>query len=277
MTGKNGNGSPSVNIETLTVDDMRKILDNQLNPRPPSAAHINRLADQMRRGKWALNGSAIVIDDRGRLVDGQHRLNAAVLSDMPLTAVIVRNATEGLMEIDTGKRRSFSDLLRGRGFENAVPIAAAVRIMHAIMADMDPFYSAKSWNVTNSDLFTTLAKLKRRTIEWAASHAGSCSKHRVVPAGVATAVFYQAAILDEELAGKFAVGITDGADLADGSPMYVCRRNMLNAPARHDNVGRRVSYGVLVKAWNCVAAGIRRVGLFKMMESEELPKLEKPK
>ena len=45
----------------------------------------------MRNGLWELNGAAIVIDEFGNLIDGQHRLSAVVESGTTQQFVVVRN------------------------------------------------------------------------------------------------------------------------------------------------------------------------------------------
>src|SRR4051812_39659069 len=61
----------------------------------------------MERGDWVLNGETIKFNDKGNLIDGQHRLQACVLAGKPFQTYVVRGIADdrAFATIDTGKLR----------------------------------------------------------------------------------------------------------------------------------------------------------------------------
>jgi len=73
----------------LTPEKAMEMLDRNKNNRPLSDSHVQRIAGQIRAGKWIFNGDTIKISDDGEVVDGQHRLWACIESKKPIETVIV--------------------------------------------------------------------------------------------------------------------------------------------------------------------------------------------
>ena len=75
---------------------------------------VDHYARQMRLGQWRLTHQGICIDADGNLVDGQHRLEAIVQSQVSvemMVTVLSKTATALAMPLDTGMLRSYADIL----------------------------------------------------------------------------------------------------------------------------------------------------------------------
>jgi hypothetical protein len=89
----------------------------------------------MESGKWvAASGEAIKFDWNGKLIDGQHRLNAIVDFDKPVKMAVIKNADPETAYIaDQGLKRSVSDLITiktdGVGVSNLKSVAATAATM----------------------------------------------------------------------------------------------------------------------------------------------------
>jgi hypothetical protein len=93
-----------------------------------SATAVNRYANDMTRGRWALNGESIVIDDNGNVIDGQHRLRAVIKSGVSIQSVVVRGADQSVFPtFDIGAKRGGKDVLSIAGYANANSLAAILR------------------------------------------------------------------------------------------------------------------------------------------------------
>jgi len=272
------NGHPTVKIETFSVDQLKAILKKQRNPRKLKERHVNRLAKLMGDGRFhGLNGQTIVIAPDGSLVDGQHRAHAAVLAGVPLTVAVLRGASEGLDELDTGPRRTFSDVLGGRGWGNPITVAGAVRAIHYIRLDLDPFSSGGNTPMpSNSELLTTLGAMKRKLMEWCGSASQSNNNGRIYPPSVMCAVLYQAGEFSQKKMETFYELARSGDGLSAGHPIFALRRYFIGAKAASGVAIRRSAYGVLVKAWNLYAAGATSIKLLALRADEALPVVEKP-
>ncbi len=61
-------------------------------------------ARDMLAGRWSLNGETVKLDVNGHLRDGQHRLNAVVVSGATVPMVVVSNlGTEVMQTVDAGR------------------------------------------------------------------------------------------------------------------------------------------------------------------------------
>lgn len=108
------NNTLTFEVQTVDPDTARNWLDtaNTAN-RPVNKAAVERYAAEMAAGRWQVNGTTIVFDTNGTLVDGQHRLLAICEAQVPVEAIVVRGVPAGsFATIDVGKLRTVSDSLK---------------------------------------------------------------------------------------------------------------------------------------------------------------------
>jgi len=97
---------------------------------------VKEYVSAMIEGEWLYNGEAIKFDRDGRLVDGQHRLEAVVKANKPIAFLVIRGLDpEVFKTIDTGKKRSAGDVLAIKGVKNPNAVGAAMRLLHRTLAD----------------------------------------------------------------------------------------------------------------------------------------------
>jgi hypothetical protein len=118
-----------VEVVEVTPAQAQAWLDNN-HPRQRKVGqqHVLKLADDMDSGAWTINGQAILIDRSGRLVDGQHRLHALILSGAPVRMLVMWGAFD-FDTIDQGRARSVATVL-GVSHKD-VAIATALRMAEA--------------------------------------------------------------------------------------------------------------------------------------------------
>jgi hypothetical protein len=81
--------------------------------RPVSQKYAERLACDMRNGRWVLTHEGVAFDPNGVLLDGQHRLWAVAFANVPVEMHVWLNVSpESLMVINNGRVRSLADNLR---------------------------------------------------------------------------------------------------------------------------------------------------------------------
>lgn len=112
--GKSEN--PNVALVTITPEMAEEMLKKNIGNRKINQANVNRIAADMATGNYRLNGETIKISPNGEILDGQHRLLAAVKSGMTFRTYIVYNVErESIGTIDMGKGRSVADSLNVMG------------------------------------------------------------------------------------------------------------------------------------------------------------------
>jgi hypothetical protein len=100
-------------VEKLSVQTMEELVKpNGFRNRSVAVRHIGWLSGQMKAGRWRANGEPIILDERGRLLDGQHRLYAAIRANLPLETLVVRGVSRDTFPtIGTGRSRRVPDVL----------------------------------------------------------------------------------------------------------------------------------------------------------------------
>lgn len=236
-----------VSIEDITPLQAQTWLDHSVNYRQLRPKVAERIASDIRAGHWRVTGQAIVLDERGNLVDGQHRLTACVLAGQPIRTVVYRGTTDALA-IDTGLKRSFIDVLNSRGVEYAAVVAAATRWQWAMERGLVGI-AARSAVPTISELNVTFA-----------AHPGLFDSSRraamqsLMPWGPMAFLLYHFRQADPAMAESFMQALSTGENLATGDPMLLLRKRLLeqHGRARLQIVERMA---LAVKVWNAWIGG----------------------
>jgi hypothetical protein len=120
-------------IMHVTPEMASRWLEGNTHNRRINQTHVNRLAEEMKAGRWRLTHQGIAFSASGTLLDGQHRLWAIVLSGATVKVRVFFNEPAGNEgAIDGGLSRSDADRLTLTGkFEGGVSRnhLAALRVM----------------------------------------------------------------------------------------------------------------------------------------------------
>ena len=120
----------STNIETITPSAAKAYLEFNTNNRNVNTRHVDYLAEAMRNQEWELNGVPIIFSDEGRLIDGQHRLQAIIKSGVSVNALVTRGVKNKSFDtIDMGMKRSIGQVLSMSGVKNAKSVASSIKLI----------------------------------------------------------------------------------------------------------------------------------------------------
>lgn len=119
-------------VETITPEKAREYLKaNTNNYRKLSRARVYKYAEDMKSGRWQLNGEAIAFDENGVLKDGQHRLAAIVFAKVPVKTAVVRGVDESVDIYDVGSGRTINQIANASGVDcNQTVVCAAGLIVN---------------------------------------------------------------------------------------------------------------------------------------------------
>lgn len=116
--------------QLITPEKAEKMLTrNTNNYRSINKKAVYDYAYEMANGDWQPNGEPIVFDEEGRLLNGQHRLNAVVKSKTSIICLVVYGIPKTVDVYDFQKRRSLTDILKASGSvkaNNSIVAAANV-------------------------------------------------------------------------------------------------------------------------------------------------------
>ncbi len=96
----------------LTSPAAKRLLERNVHNRKISEKVILKYISEIKAGEWRLTPGGIGFDDKGRLVDGQHRLHAIVRSNEPVPMLITIGLPSASQEkVDRQRRRTLFDAL----------------------------------------------------------------------------------------------------------------------------------------------------------------------
>lgn len=260
-------GSPTYAVETIDPHTAKDILGANTHNRNLRFRVVDSYAADMATGSWQENGDSIKIATDGTLLDGQHRLHAIVESGTTQRMLVVRNLPMSAQDVvDTGAKRTFSDVLKLRKEVNYNAIASVTRRVHLWQRGLRTLKGG-SYVPTNTQLLLTLEQ--HPDIRLSAEVGVSVNGH--IPVYVSTAglshwVFSHLSTQDEEALQEdvqvFFDRLKDGADLAASHPISVLRRTAVDVATSKSRLDEVVMTAYVIKAWNAYREG-RSMGLLR--------------
>ncbi len=111
-------------IITITPEMAKEMLDrNMKSNRRINHEAVRRYARIMKAGGWNLTHQGIAFDMKGQLVDGQHRLEAIALANVPIRMMVTYDLehTDGeSLTIDMGRKRTTLNIMQISGISDSV-------------------------------------------------------------------------------------------------------------------------------------------------------------
>lgn len=124
-------------VEYITPDSAKEYLKSNTLNRPLNSRMVEFYASSMKRGQWELNGEPIIIARSGRVLDGQHRLQAVIESGIPINFFVTRGISDNTFDtIDQGKSRTGGDILAITGVSQANRKSAAISRYNSLRVSM---------------------------------------------------------------------------------------------------------------------------------------------
>jgi len=119
--------SPEIAAEYLKV--------NVKNYRKLQRSVIKRYAEDMKAGRWELNGEPIVFDNNGMLKNGQHRLAAIIMSGVTVEIAVVRGVDESVTAYDLNSVRTTTQISAAKGVDVTKCVLAGVNLLFQLTDD----------------------------------------------------------------------------------------------------------------------------------------------
>lgn len=244
--------SNSIKTEVVTITPRlaRKLLEQNTNNRDISPGNLAKIKLIMERGEWELNGEAIKIAKNGRILDGQHRLMAAVETATTFSTLIVYGLDDETQEtMDSGKSRTIANVLTLRGYKNAARLAS---IVTSIIREEQ--WSLKA-AATGSTAYVVTPKqvVDRLQVEPSLEELASNVRPLTALLSGRTAglLYYVLSSVDADDAQYFFDRLVAGDGMERDNPILVLR-NLLMVLKQEKRGVRSQTYvsALVVKAWN---------------------------
>lgn len=221
---------------------------NAENNRLPKTGKIPSYARDMQTGRWnSDSGETIKVDVNGRLIDGQNRLQAVIMSGMSIEFDIAYDVpTEAMKVIDSGATRSAGDVLHIDGTPNRMRVAGIVR--WSILWDAKIFTGrGGTFNPTHTEIIERY-RSEAALYDGATQRANDCQRLGLGTGGSAGTAHYLFSRIDPEWTHQFFDQYISGANLVANCGPLALRNKM--ARRKIDRITRAEELALFVRAWN---------------------------
>lgn len=98
-------------IMTVTPEKAKAFLQFNTDNRTKRGWWVSGLANMIKRGEWITTHQGVAFSKSGKLIDGQHRLEAIVEANIPVEMLVVVDVPDDAYKVlDNGVKRTLSDL-----------------------------------------------------------------------------------------------------------------------------------------------------------------------
>lgn len=241
----------------ITPTEAAALLEKNTNNRNLSKSVVQRYASDMKAGRWTYNYTSILVSDDGVLLDGQHRLAAAVEAGVGFWTEIFYGVEGHVRQsLDQGRVRQVSTKLQELGYTDTARLAAMARGIAIFFKGGNDF---KGGGVAVSDV-TSHANIIQTVIdnEWLQGITGTAAKVSAkahINSAVFAVLWYQFNNLSPEDNEHFWLRLVSDQGQYDGDPIYELKKRMVNARAKGVKLSDKEVTGLSIKAWNSYRAG----------------------
>lgn len=247
-----------IQIETITPLKAQMWLETQTSNRACSRSTVRRYAAAIRRGEWELNGEAIKFDPAGKLIDGQHRLNAVVLAESPIKSVVIRGLNGKAFEtFDTGKNRSISDLLSLYGFANCHVLASLSRMLYNYQVSGNPALNPSVNLRVSGPLLASFVRDPSRTealVSAAREGQQRFVKGSFFSPGLAAFLWYVTHKSDPVIADEFFDAMK--SSIREDDPASLLSARIAKSRLQKTTTSMEEACALSIKAWNAFAQNL---------------------
>lgn len=169
-------------FESVTPEQAQKLLDsNKDRNRTLRAARVARYAADMRKDKWRITGETIRLDEKGLLLNGQHRLEAIVRSGVTVPMMFISGISAATMLVqDTGLAKTDGDWS-----------TLSVQAIRVVKATMRVFASHLGNCVSPDEVADMYAIIGPAHVEWAVANSLSSGVTNRAPVKAAMAILHK--------------------------------------------------------------------------------------
>lgn len=270
------NAEPRTTWQIITPKHAQHWLDtSNSNNRPMRENYANKMSEDMVAGKWKVNGEAIQISKTGQILDGQHRLKACVIANLPFKSLVVFDLEDDVYEtIDIGRTRSLSNFLHRNHKASAIRLGSVIRSVYLWKIDkLDQLKNSK-YAPTIQQHLQTLEQ--HPFIEESVAFVSKRSLTMILQASISGLLHFAACEKGEQKQIEtFLERLASGIGLSTEEAVFHLRNNLLKQKnlSRGQNRPANIWYfAMAIKAWNLHKAG-KPVKVLRWTSREGFPKL----
>lgn len=244
----------SASIEVITPEEAKMYLERNENNRPLKEGVVNKYVKDMEAGNFEFNGESIIFSDHGRLLDGQHRLEAIVRSNTEQLFVVVRGVPDTAFDtIDLGKNRSVADVMHVLGTKGGAEIGGTARAVLTFLATETNIKHSGRRVLTQKEVVNFIYDNPYITyiVDKVKHNKGQLT---VTPLAAVLFLANRDRHLDVKV-DEFLRGIKTGENLKRGDPIYTLREWVIDRKNRYGHIDRSDMFAIVARAWSDFCKG----------------------
>lgn len=259
-----------VQVTDITPATAKGILRGNTHNRPLRDKYVATLARDMTEGRWFSNGETVKVAIDGTVLDGQHRLEAAIQADYTLEDVVLVTGLpmEAQSTIDIGRTRTAADNLGLNGHKNAAVLAAVARRVWQWEQGNLKFNNTVIPTHTEIAAFVTANERIHRSGEIAAHLRSAFRPTKQSVTGTAHFILLG---IDADATALFFAQLANGAGLGEGHPVLALRNRFLNDVSLGKKNPFHQDVALIFRAWNAIREDRT---LFKVMHTATEPMVQ---
>jgi hypothetical protein len=217
----------------------------------------------------------MAMDNRGVLQDGQNRLLGCIAADKPISVWFLVGADPANFDrLDSGRNRSFGDVLALSGETQVFTLGAAVRLI--FLYNTRDYVEFKTHKVTNHmvmEAFLADPDIYRNAVREGTRYT-STSGFRQLNRTACVAALYLISGNKPEAIEEFFDGLIYGIGLERNDSRSVLRRQLINAAEKGTRTSAATHLAQIIKAWNAWVEG-RVMASVVFRKDEPMPRVTK--
>lgn len=188
-------------------------------------------ARDMVSGNWRMTHQGIAFNEQGQLSDGQHRMMAVVIANVPVKMMASTGLdNEASKVVDTGRGRRPSDFLGIGGQRNAGRLIARANAIDTLLRGSNTTVKTSTEVIDSTEFY-------KKGLQWSVSKFPSGKGVGSAAVQAALAFVYEA---KPDFVEAVAQKLATGAGLEAGDPILTLRNHVLNTNQGNNNKDRRV-------------------------------------
>lgn len=261
-------------IETISPEIAKELLKGNFDNRAASKRHIEFLSAQMKSGKWKFGGDPIRVAASGRILDGQHRLQAIIEANYTGEFLVIRGMDESVFDVlDTGKPRGAADVLEIKKIPQSTKIATLASKI--LLYDRDIFFfrgtGIGAKKVSNSEILKYAEDHLDRLHYLVKEGSRRYMAFRQLTSAMFSFLQYLFDQYSEEDSAIFLDKLAHGTGLENGSPILLLRNRLIEESAAKTTLPERWKLALAIRAWNHFRQG-NTLKILQHSTSSEFPK-----
>lgn len=265
--------------EIITPAIATEWLKHNTKNRNPNS--YRRFVEDMKNGRWGVNGATISWCEDGTLIDGQNRLIAVEKSGVSIVALVVRGLPmEAQNTTDIGDRRQLGHQIHILGVPNASIVAGALRGRQQVLEWTAQSMSKRPYTVREGlddlERIPGVAAIASRSVTWGNKTPGKTTASLMAACWL---VIREVAGVDDAAVESFFaryhdLNVGNAVPESVTDPIWVLRETIAKQRGKlvaAQNVSPIWLAAVIIKAWNVHHDGAE-VKLLKWGENEKFPR-----